>query len=75
MLRRPHQNRLLDIQRGDIVKKRLLIFCRVLLNTHPRKRRIVDDLVIDVGDVHHVPYLVAALSKKTPQNIHRNERP
>ena len=66
---------LLDVQCRGIFEERLLIFRRVLLHAHAGARRIANDLVIDVGDVHYVAYLVSALAQKSAQKVDRNECP
>ena len=73
MLSRANQYRLFNIQRRGIFQEGLLILCCVLLNAETGLRRVMDDFVIHVGDVHHVTNCVSALAQKPPQHVHRHK--
>ena len=56
--------------REPCLPETLLILARVLLHCPLVARRIADDLVIHVSDVHDVLELEAALAQEAPQDIH-----
>ena len=66
---------MLHLQRLQVLEKRLLIFLRVLADSHARRRRVANDLVVHVGDVHDVAHLGAQQPQRPPQHIHLQKRP
>ena len=64
-----------DVQLCGILKKCLLVFRRVLADPHSVPCRIANDLVIYIGDVHHITDVVAALPEEPEEHIYRDERP
>jgi len=67
----PGQNlRPLNLQRIQIVKKGLLELRRVFPDRHTRRRRIADDLVIHVRNVHHMADAHPLQVQEPPQHIH-----
>ena len=66
--------RRLDAQCLAIRKKRRHILLGILPNPHSRRRRIGDDPVIHVGQVHRMSELQSALFQVAPQNILKHER-
>ena len=66
--------RTLNIQRTHVFKKRFFVFARVLLDCLFVTRRIADDLVIHVSNIHDVLKLEAALAQKTTQDIDCDKR-
>ena len=65
--------RMLDVQGIRIFQESFLVLGGVLLDTDAVARRVADDFVIHVGDVHHVLQLVAALQQEAPQRVHHDE--
>ena len=65
---------MLDIQRVGILQKRLPILLGVFLHRNAVARRIANDLVIHVGDVHDVLQLIAALLQEPSQRVDHDER-
>src|SRR5260370_33346081 len=74
MLGGAHEFRLLDIQKGSIFEKRLLIFFGVLLSRHAGSRGVGYDFVGYVGNVHHVADFVSALPQESAQNVYGDKR-
>src|SRR5579864_2350240 len=66
--------RTLNIQRSHVFKKRFFVFARVLLDCLLVTRRIPDDLVIHVSNVHDVLKLEAALAEEATQDIDGDKR-
>ena len=64
----------LDIQRRRVFQKSLFILRRVRLHRDAIARRVADDLVIDVGNIHHVADVISALPQKAIEQIDRNKR-
>ena len=62
-----------DAERFAVVKKSLRKFLRVVANAHARSRRIGDDAVVHVGQVHDVLHLVAAQLQEPPKNVLKDE--
>ena len=73
MLGGAHQRGLLNADHRGIFEKCLLILRSVLLHAHAVTRRVADDLVVDVGDVHDVAHGVSALPKKSAQQVDGDE--
>ncbi len=69
MLGGAHENWLCNTQRGRILEKSLHILCGVLLHGHAVARGVANDLVVNVGDVHHVADVVSALAKEAIEKI------
>ncbi len=67
------ENGLLDVQSGTIFKKGFLILGRVIFNAQALLGRVVDNLVVHVGDVHDVTHGESALQQKAPQNVYRHK--
>ena len=44
----------LNAQRVQVLEEGLLELGRVLVDGHTRRRSVADDLVVHVGNVHHV---------------------
>ncbi len=63
----------LDAQRVQILKKRLYELRRVLADGDARRRRVADDLVVHVGDVHHVANRRARQLEKAAQHVDLQE--
>ena len=64
----------LDPQRIQILEKRLLKFRRVRADRNSRRRGVADDLVVHVGNVHHVANLDPRQLEKAPQHVHLEKR-
>ncbi len=64
---------MLDVERVGVLQKCLAIFSRVFLHGKPIARRVANDLVVHVGDVHHVLHLVAALFEEAAQGVDHDE--
>ena len=56
-----------------VFQKRLRVLLRVFLHRDAVARGVADDLVLDVGDVHDVLELVAALLQEAAQHVNRDE--
>src|ERR1035441_8680983 len=59
----------LDAQGADILKERIDILGRILADRDPGRRRVADDLVVHVRDVHDVLDFHATEPEKPPQHI------
>ena len=66
---------LLDIKHGCIFEEGLLVLGGVLLDVHAIPRRVADDFVIHVGNVHGEADRVPALLQKALQQIDGDECP
>ena len=66
--------RRLDAQRLAIVKKRLHELLGVIADALPGRRRIRDDAVVHVRQVHDVVQLESAKFQEPPQNVLKHER-
>jgi len=76
MLGRPrHDLRPLVAKRVKILEKILRIRLSEFVNADIPRRRLVDDPVVDIGQVHHVRQLVALELQIPPQNVAKNESP
>ncbi len=73
MFRCAHQSRLLNADHGGVFQERLLIFRSVLLHADAIARRVADNFVVDVGDVHDVAHRVSALPEEPAQKVDRDE--
>src|SRR5436190_8732431 len=65
--------RSLEIQSAAIFEKRLLKFRSVLPYADVIARGVADNLVVHIGDVHHVVQLIATAAQKAAQNVHCDE--
>ena len=63
----------LEAQRGAILQERLRVYGGVFAQGLFFGRRVADDFVIHVGDVHHVIQAVTAGSQPPPQNVDEGE--
>ena len=61
------------MQRIQVLEKCADILFRVLPNSDAGGRRILDDAVVHVGQVHHLQDAVAARVQKSPQNVLKHE--
>ena len=76
MIRRANQMlRRFQAQRGHIFFKRLNVFRRVIKNADALFRRILNNPVVHVGQIHHMVHVKAARAQKSTQNILKHERP
>ena len=64
---------LFQAERAHVFEERLFILFRVLMDRLVLARRVADDLVIHVGNVHHVLQLITALPQEPAQDIHGHE--
>ena len=64
----------LDVQRVDILEKRLDVFFGVLANADACGGGSLDDAIVDVGHVHHLHHAVALRMQEAAQNILKHER-
>ena len=64
----------LDVQRVDILEKRLNVFFGVLADADACGRGSLDDAVVHVGDVHHLQHAVALRMQEAAQNVLKHER-
>ena len=64
----------LHAQRFQILEKRVDILFGVFADRDPRLHRVADDLVVHVGNVHHVAHGDAGQAQKAPQNIDLQKR-
>jgi len=74
IFRGPYQLRRLDVDHRRIFDECDLILRCELLYANSVARRVADDLVVHVGDIHDVADAVPALAKKTIEQIDRDER-
>jgi hypothetical protein len=63
----------LQSQRGAVLQERLRVDGRVFAQRLFFGCRVADDLVIHVGDIHHVIQAVAAGAQPSPQNVDERE--
>ncbi len=63
----------LDAQRLQILEERIHIARRVLADRNSRLSRIANNLVVHVGNVHHVAHTHSAQQQKAAQNIDLQE--
>ena len=68
-----HENRLFDSDHSGIFEKCLLVFRRVLLHADAISRRVANDLVVYVGNIHDVPDRITALPQEPAQQIDGDE--
>ena len=73
VFRGTHQRWLLNANHGRIFEKRLLVLRGILLHADSLARRIANNLVVHIGNVHDVAHFVSALPQESPQNIDGNE--
>ena len=66
---------LLQPQPGGILEKRLLVFSCVIGQRKPLLAGVLDDLVVHVGDVHHMQQFPAATAQIPAQNVLKGKRP
>ena len=59
----------------EVLEEILQIFVGVIAQTHLFSRRSRDDLVIDIGDVHDVMKLIAAILEISTEQIGEKEGP
>ncbi len=64
----------LNPQGIQILKKSLLETLRVLADGNPCRRRVANNLVVHVGDVHHVADADSGQLQEAPQHVHLQER-
>ena len=64
----------LDVQRVDVLEKRLDVFFGVLADADARGRGGLDDAVVHVGHVHHLHHAIALRMQEAPQDVLKHER-
>src|ERR1019366_8727619 len=70
---RPQPFRPLQAQRGAIFQEGVRIDLRILGERLVRRHGVADDLVVHVGDVHHVVQLEAVGAQTLAQQVHERE--
>ncbi len=73
MFRCAHQNRLFDADHGRVFQKRLLKLRGILLHAHTIARRVGNNLVVHICNVHHVADAVTRLAQKSLQQVYGNK--
>ena len=72
--RRGHDFGPLQAEQLAVLEERVDVLLGVLADRHASRRRGGDDLVLDIGDVHHMPQLPAALPHVPPQDVLERKR-
>src|ERR1700732_412016 len=65
----------LDPQRIEILEKRLDVFLVELVDRLPMLGRLLDDAVLDIGQVHHLGHAVSQREQLPPKQVFEEEGP